>query len=132
MKQNIIKKRYQAVARALANGPFKIKRKEAAGIIGRSLRQFYQILKRFKEEGISGLKFRSKRPINSPNKIPRHVEEKIVSVCKACGFGPDHIVNIVNESNRREGKSEWIYPSLAYNVLIRNGEIERERRLQKK
>lgn len=127
-----VQKRYQAVARSLTNKPFKISRKEAARIVGRSLRQLYRILKRFKEEGISGLRFRSKRPKNSPNKIPIHVEEKIVSIRKACGFGPKHIVNIVNESNRREGKSERIYPSLTYNVLVRNREIERERRLQKK
>ena len=126
-----VKKRYQAVARTLANNPFKTNRKEAADIIGRSLRQFYRILKRFKEEGISGLRFRSKRPLNSPNKIPKHVEEKIVSVRKACGFGSKHIVNIVNESNRREGKSERIYPSITYNVLVRTGEIEKERRRKK-
>lgn len=127
-----VQKRYRAVARSLTNKPFKISRKEAARMIGISLRQLYRILRRFKEEGISGLRFRSKRPKNSPNKIPRHVEEKIVSIRKACGFGPKHIVNIVNESNRREGKSERIYPSLTYNVLVRNKEIERERRLQKK
>lgn len=127
-----VKKRYRRVVRSLTNKPFKISRKEAALMIGRSLRQLYRILRRFKEEGISGLRFRSKRPKNSPNKIPKHIEEKIVAVRKACGFGPKRIANIINESNRRDGKSERIYHSLAYNVLVRNGEIERERRLQKK
>ena len=127
-----VKKRYQAVARSLTNKPFKISRKEASHMIERSLRQFYRILRRFKEEGISGLRFRSKRPKNSPNKIPKYVEDKIVAVRKACGFGPKHIACIINESNRRDGKSERIYHSLTYNVLVRNGVIERERRLQKK
>ncbi len=127
-----VKRRYHAVARTLANKPFKISRKESASMIGRSLRQLYRILRRFLNEGISGLRFKSKRPKTSPNKTPEHVEKKIVSVRKSSGFGSRYIADIVNESNRREGKSERIYSSLAYNVLVRNGEIEREQRLQKK
>jgi len=127
-----VKRRYHAVARTLANKPFKISRKESAKMIKRSLRQLYRILRRFLNEGISGLKFKSKRPKTSPNKTPEHVEKKIVSVRRSSGFGSRYIADIVNESNRREGKSERIYSSLAYNVLVRNGEIEREQRLQKK
>ena len=77
-EEKYVKKRYQAVARSLTNKPFKISRKEAAKIIGKSLRQLYRILRRFKEEGISGLRFKSKRPKTSPNKTPEHIEKKIV------------------------------------------------------
>jgi len=131
-EEKYVKKRYQAVARSLTNKPFKISRKEASHMIERSLRQFYRILRRFKEEGISGLRFKSKRPKTSPNKTPEHIEKKIVSVRRSSGFGPRPIADLINESNRRESKSERIYSSLAYNVLVRNGEIEREQRLQKK
>ncbi|MCK4365481.1 MAG: transposase [Thermoplasmatales archaeon] len=131
-EKEYVKRRYQAVARTLAKKPFKISRKEAAQLIGRGLRQLYRILRRFLNEGVSGLRFKSKRPKTSPNKIPEAVEKKIVSVRKSSGFGPRLIADIINESNRREGRSKKIYPSLAYNVLVRNGEIEREKRLQRK
>ena len=94
-------------------------------MIKRSLRQLYRILRRFLNEGISGLRFKSKRPKTSPNKTPEHVEKKIVSVRRSGGFGSRYVADLVNESNRREGKSERIYSSLAYNVLVRNGEIEK-------
>lgn len=71
-----VKRRYRAVARTLANKPFKTSRDEAAKLIGRSLRQLYRILRRFLNEGASGLRFKSKRPKISPNKIPEHVEKK--------------------------------------------------------
>lgn len=131
-EEEYVKRRYRAVVRTLAKKPFHINRKDAARMIGRSLRQLYRVLNRFLNEGISGLRFKSKRPKTSPNRTSKHVEKKIVAVRKACGFGSKHIADIINESNRREGKSERVYPSLAYNVLVRNGEIEREKRLQKK
>lgn len=48
-----VKKRYGAIARTLASKPFKIIRKKAAEMIGLSLRHFYRVLKRYKEEGRS-------------------------------------------------------------------------------
>ena len=52
-----VKERYHALMKTLAKGSFHIKRREAAKMIGRSLRQLYRILKRFKQEGIPGLRF---------------------------------------------------------------------------
>lgn len=126
-----VKKRYGAIARTLAPEPFGILRKEAAKMIDLSLRQFYRVLKRFKEEGVSGIRFKSKRPKTTPNKTPEEIENKVVSVRRATGFGPRPVSKIVNESLRREGRSRRLYPSLTYNILVRKGEIERERRIQK-
>lgn len=126
-----VKKRYGAIARTLAPEPFRILREKAAKMIDLSLRQFYRVLKRFKEEGIAGIRFKSKRPKTIPNKTPKEIEDKVVAVREATGFGPKPISDIVNESLRREGKSKRLYPSLTYNILVRNGEIERERRIQK-
>lgn len=126
-----VKERYKALARTLAPKPFAITRKKAADMIGRSLRQLYRIVKCFREEGISGLRFRSKRPKNIPNHTPEEIEKKVLRVRRATGFGPGPVSDLVNKSLIREGKPEHVYPSLTYNILVRRGEIERERRLQK-
>ena len=123
-----VRKRYRAVARTLAPQPFAILRRAAAEMIGRSLRHFYRILDRFKEEGIPGLRFRSRRPKSSPNRTPEDIEEKVVAVREASGFGPNHVSALVNESLVREGRPERVCPSLAYGILVRNGVIERQRR----
>ncbi|HEY6587270.1 MAG TPA: helix-turn-helix domain-containing protein [Nitrososphaeraceae archaeon] len=43
----------------------RITRQEAADMISRSKRQVQRVVKRFREEGIRGLRFISKRPHNS-------------------------------------------------------------------
>ena len=130
-EQEYVMERYQAVARTLVPKPFSIPREAAAGMIGRSLRQLFRVLKRFKEEGIQGLRHRSRRPRNSPNKTSEDIEEMIVAVREASGFGPAHVSALVNESLEREGRPERVYSSLAYDILIRNGVIERQRRERK-
>jgi len=126
-----VRERYRAAAKALAPEPFRTTRKRAAEMIKRSLRQLYRILKRFKEEGILGLRYRSKRPKTIPIKTSNEIEERVLAVRKATGFGSKPVSDIVNESLKLEEKSERVYPSLTYNILVRGGEIERERRLQK-
>lgn len=126
-----VKKRYRAVVRTLAPEPFKIIRREAAKIIKISLRQFYRIINGFKKEGIPGLRFKSRRPKRSPNQTPREIVKKVKKVREKSGFGPKPVSDLVNESFKREGKSISVYPSLVYNILVREGEIERERRRQK-
>jgi hypothetical protein len=127
-EEEYVRKRYQAVARTLAPKPFGIQRKAAAGMIGRSLRHFFRVLRRFKEEGLSGLRLRSRRPRNSPNKTPGDIEDKVLAVREASGFGPNHVSALVNESLEREDRPERVGPSLAYGILVRNGIIERQRR----
>jgi len=121
-----VKERYRAVARTLSPAPFGMPRETAAEMIRRSLRQLYRIIKRFKEEGIPGLRFKSKRPRTSPRRTPPELERKILATRSASGFGPRHISSIVNEGNRRKGKNERISASSAYNILVRNGVIARE------
>ena len=127
-----VMERYQAVARVLAPRPFSIPREAAAGVLKRSIRQLYRILRRFREEGVTGLRHRSRRPRYSPNKTPGDIEEMVLAVREASGFGPAHVAALVNESLEREGRSERVYASLAYDIMIRNGVIERQRRERKK
>ena len=83
--------RYFAIAKTLANKPFGITRIQAANMIKKSLRQFYRIINRFKQEGIPGLIYRSKRPKTSPNKTSDEDEKVILQVRDASGFGPDGV-----------------------------------------
>jgi hypothetical protein len=131
VERDYVMERYQAVARTLAPKPFSIPREAAAGMIGRCLRQLFRVLKRFKAEGIPGLRHRSRRPRNSPNKTPEDIEDMIVAVREASGFGPAHVSALVNESLEREGRPESVCPSLAYGILVRNEVIERQRRERK-
>lgn len=127
-----VKERYHALVKTLAKGSFHIKRKEAASLIRRSLRQLYRILKRFKKEGIPGLRFRSKRPKTSPKKIPSELEQRIIKLRMETGFGSDQIAVLLNESFKREQKQRRVHASLVYHVLVRNKVIKRERQLKKK
>jgi hypothetical protein len=126
-----VKRRYQAVAKTIAPDPFRITRQKAAEMIQRSKRQMKRIVKNFREKGIPGLRFKSKRPKIIPKQTAEEIETKILAVRQATGFGPRPISDIVNESLKREGRKERVYPSLSYNILVRYGEIEREKRLQK-
>jgi len=125
-----VRARYQAVVRTLAPEPLRIIREKAADMIGIGKRQMQRIVKRYKAEGIPGLRFRSKKPNNSPNRTSKHIEEKVIEVRKASGFGPCDVAVLVNESFRREGRDVKVWPSTVYNILCRDGEIERERRIQ--
>jgi len=77
-----VKKRYRAVARTLS-GAFGVTRARAAEMIGRSKRQLQRIVRRFKEEGVPGLRFKSRRPKHMPNKTPSYIEERVVELRKA-------------------------------------------------
>lgn len=122
--------RYFAIARTLANKPFGITRIEAANMIKKSLRQLYRIINRFKQEGISGLIHRSKRPKTSPNKTSEEDEKVILQVREASGFGPDGVVSLIEKSNKRKGISKKVHSSTVYNILVRSKEIEKEKRIQ--
>jgi hypothetical protein len=66
-ESEIVRKRYHTGVRTLVSDLITITREEAADMISRSKRQLQQVVKRFREEGITHLSFRSKRPHNSPN-----------------------------------------------------------------
>jgi hypothetical protein len=97
-----VKKRYQA-ARTLY--PFGVTRQRAAEMMGRSKRQLQRVIRRFRKEGILGLRFRSKRPHTMPrNKTPLDIERRVMEVREATGFGADQLAAIVNESLALEGR----------------------------
>jgi hypothetical protein len=125
---NYVRKRYRAVARTLAPDLVRITREDAAKLIGRSKRQLQRIVKRFREEGIPGLRFRSKRPHAMPmNKTPPDIERRVIEVRKATGFGSEQLATIVNESLTLEARNP-ITDTTCYNILARNDLVEAERR----
>jgi len=122
------RERYRAIARTLAPDLVRITREDAARLIDRSKRQLQRIVKRFKEEGIPGLRFRSKRPHTTPrNKTPTDIERRVIEVRKATGFGSDQLAVIVNESLTLEARDP-ITDTTCYNILARNDLVEAERR----
>ncbi|MGH2638042.1 MAG: helix-turn-helix domain-containing protein, partial [Rhabdochlamydiaceae bacterium] len=131
-----VRKRYHAVAKTLApDESLRIPRKQAAEIISRSKRQIQRIVKRFKEEGIPGLRFKPNTPHTPPkNKTPEVIENRVIEVRKATGFGSAQLAAIVNESlklKEQQQKISQITDTTCYNILARNDLVEAERRLQK-
>lgn len=133
-EEEYVRKRYHAVARTLApDESLRITRKQAAEIIGRSKRQIQRIVKRFKEEGIAGLRFKPNTPHTpSKNKTPEDIARRVVEVRKATGFGSEQLAAIVNEGLKMEYKEDRaVTDTTCYNILARNGLVEAERRLQR-
>ena len=134
-ESDYVKKRYRAVARTLAPIDLaRITREDAAKLIHRSKRQLQRIVKRFREEGIPGLRFRSRRPHTPPkNKTPEDIERRVIEVRKATGFGSEQLATIVNEGLAIEARRRSaITDTTCYNILARNGLVEAERRVMMK
>ena len=127
-----VKRRYFAVVKTLIPDPLRLTRKLAADLLGLCKRQLQRWVKRFLDEGILGLRFRSRRPRRTPKRISKEREDLIVQVRRKSGFGPNDISVLINESMKRNKNSFHLWPSTAYNVLVRTGELDRERRIQKK
>jgi transposase InsO family protein len=125
-----VKERYHAIAATLSpvSG---LKRRTAAQGIGLSKRQFQRIVKRFQKEGIPGLRYKSRRPLNSPDKTPKWLEDIVVKVREETGFGPVPISSIVNISLENKGRIERINPRTITRILVRRDIIESERRIKK-
>ncbi|MDN5845665.1 MAG: helix-turn-helix domain-containing protein [Candidatus Nitrosocosmicus sp.] len=129
-ESEIVRNRYHAVARTLVSDIIRITRQEAADMIDRSKRQLQRIVKRFREEGITGLRFRSRRPNKTPNKTPVEIENRIINVRKATGLGSEQLTNIVNESlnvERKYGQHHQISKTTAYNILVRHSLVDAEK-----
>lgn len=133
-EEEYVKKRYRAVARTLAPDLVRITREEAATMIGRSKRQLQRVVRRFREEGIAGLRFRSRAPHTPPrNKTPSDIEARVVEVRKATGFGSEQLAAIVNESLSVEPRNNLtVTDTTCYNILARNRLVEAERRIRKR
>jgi len=130
-EQEDVRRRYFAVVKTIIPDPLRLTRKHAADLLQLCKRQMQRWVKRYLLEGISGLRFRSRRPKRSPNRIPPEKEDLIVQVRRKSGFGPNDISVLINESMKRKQDSFYLWPSTTYNVLVRTGEIERERRIRK-
>lgn len=125
-----VKERYHAIVITLS--PISgVKRQNAAQSIGLSKRQFQRIIKRYQEEGIQGLRHRSRRPSKSTNKTSKWLEDLIIKVREETGFGPLPLSSIVNISLENQGKYERINPRTVTRILVRRGIIESERRAKK-
>ena len=122
-----VKKRYHAVAKAVSSKN-NIIREKAAHDLGIGMRQFRRLLKRFQDEGMQGLRYKSKRPHRSPNKTPKWLEELVVKVREKTGFGSFHISQIVNISLENQGRMEQTVPRTVSRILVRRGIIESEKR----
>jgi hypothetical protein len=127
-EDDFVRKRYAAVARTLQEvEAFRVTRERAAEMIGRSRRQMQRVVKRFLQEGIPGLRLKSRRPHASPNRTPPDVERRIVRVREATGFGSVQLARIVNVGLSMEGR-EPVTRATCYRVMARNGLVEAERR----
>jgi transposase len=129
-ESELVRKRYHAVVRTLVSDIIRITRQEAADMIDRSRRQLQRIVKRYREEGIRGLRFRSKRPHTVSNKTPVEIENRIINVRKATGFGSEQLANIVNESLNVERRyDKHVNKTTAYNILTRHSLVDSEKKL---
>lgn len=122
-----VKQRYHAMVRAVLSKSNKIREKEAQdlGITPRHLRR---LIKRYQDEGISGLRNKSKRPHNSPNKTPHDLEDLVVQVREKTGFGSFHVAQLVNISQENQRRVERLNPRTVSRILVRRGVIESEKR----
>jgi NAD(P)H-dependent flavin oxidoreductase YrpB (nitropropane dioxygenase family) len=87
-----------------------------------SRQTFYKFRARFDEEGIDGLKDRSRRPLTSPGQTPAKVEDMVVRRRKqlielGCDHGPQSIV----WSLQCDGHTEVPSPSTVWQILTRRG-----------
>ncbi len=67
-----------AIARTWVSDTIRITRQQAADMINRSRRQLQRIVKRYREKGIKGLRFNSKKPCNILNKKSIDIERRII------------------------------------------------------
>ena len=122
-----VKQRYHAIANA-SFSKSNIIREKMAHDLGLGMRQLNRLLKRYHEEGIPGLRNRSRRPHRNPNHTDLGLEELVIKVREKTGFGSFHLSLIINISLENQGRSERLHPRTISRVLIRRGVIESEKR----
>ena len=91
---------------------------------GVSRKTVYKWIKRFKEEGLEGLKDKSRRPHNSPKKIPKKWENKIIEFRKRYHyFGHWRIKQLVDIP---------FHENTIYKVIKRNGLIKKNKKVKRR
>jgi transposase InsO family protein len=85
---------------------------------------FYKYRARFREEGIDGLKDRSRRPLRSPGQTSAEVEELVLRCRKQLlEAGLDHGPQSIQWRLHDEGHAEVPSPSTIWRILTRHGAI---------
>jgi len=125
-----VRQRYRIIIYVLSSKS-SITRQKAVQTLKIGKRQFQRIFKRFQNEGIPGLRYKSKRPCRSPQKTPSWLEDIVVKVREETGFGSFPISQLVNISLWNQQRSERINPRTVSRILIRRGVIESEQRAKK-
>jgi len=125
-----VKHRYHAVMRAVSSKSNILREKEAQNL-GISMRHLRRLITQFQYEGIPGLRKKSTRPQNSPNKTPKPLEDLVVQVREKTGFGSDHLADLVNISLENQGQTERVHPRTVSRILVRRDIIESEKRAKK-
>ncbi|KYK33766.1 MAG: hypothetical protein AYK22_06010 [Thermoplasmatales archaeon SG8-52-3] len=125
-----VKQRYHVIVRAVYSKNNTI-REKAAQELGISMRHFRRLIKRYQDEGIPGLRNKSTRPLNSPNKTPQQLEDLVVQVREKTGFGSFHLAQLINISQKNQGKQERVNPRTVSRILVRRGIIETEKRAKR-
>jgi transposase InsO family protein len=93
---------------------------------GISRKTGYKWLDRYEEEGVDGLKDRSRRPKSSPNRTPGEIEELLIEVRRAHpSWGPEKLIDVVG---RRHPELELPARSTVAAILKRNGLVNGRRR----
>jgi len=129
-EQVYVKQRYHAIVRAVLSNNNKIREKEAQDL-GISMRHLRRLIKRYQDEGVPGLRYKSTRPNRNPNQTPTWLEDLVVKVRKETGFGSEYVSEIVNISLENQGKTERVLPRTVSRILVRRGVIESEKRAKK-
>jgi transposase len=125
-----VKQRYHILVRAIYSKN-NIVREKATQELGISMRHFRRLIKRYQDEGIPGLRNKSTRPHKSPNKTPKQLEDLVVQVREKTGFGSFHLAQLINISQKNQGKTERVDPRTISRILVRRGIIESEKRAKK-
>jgi transposase len=127
LEPEYVKRRYHAIANA-SFSKSNIIMEKAANDLELGIRQFQRLLKRYREEGIPRLRYKSKRPHRSPNHTDQWLEELVIKVREKTGFGSFHLAQIVNISMENQGRLEQVEPRTVSRILVRRGIIESEKR----
>jgi transposase InsO family protein len=89
-----------------------------------SRQTFYKFRARFNEQGIDGLKDRSRRPLSSPGQTSAEVEELVLRQRKQLlEQGLDHGPHSIRWSLQRQGRAGLPSPSTIWRILVRHGVI---------
>ena len=99
---------------------------------GISSKTGYKWIKRYSDEGVDGLRDRSRAPLGCPHRTPEEIVERLIAIrIKHPRWGPKKIVGVLG---LREPEVQWPAPSTVGEILRREGLVgagkRRKRRRQ--